>query len=45
MEHGNLSSDVKGEIQAVPLQESAYRSWHRDGLTRSNEEALVMGVE
>jgi hypothetical protein len=45
MEHGNLSSDAKGEIQAVPLQESAYQSWHRDGLARSNEEAPVMGVE
>jgi RNA-directed DNA polymerase len=37
MEHGNLSSDVKGAIQAVKLLEYEYRCWHRGGLIRSND--------
>ena len=45
IEHGNLSSDVKGAIQAVKLLEYEYRGWHRGGLIRSNDESFVMKEE
>jgi len=45
MELGNLSSDVKGAVQAVALQEPEYRCRHRDGSVGSSDETFVMKVE
>lgn len=42
---GTCRFDVKGEVQAVNLQELNTDARHRGGLIGSSEEAHVMGVE
>jgi hypothetical protein len=45
MERGNLDFDAKGEIQMMNHKDESTEAKSRDGMTRSSEEAPVMGVE